>query len=301
MTQIPAGWYPDPAPQSAPGRQRYWDGQQWTAHVHDPQPVSPPTAPAYPSYPGPAEAYPQAYPEANAQTNAQAQPQAYPQAWPQAPAYGRTTPQRPTTPDGVPLSGWWWRVLAAILDGFISIPLYLVAAVPVIAWQWDELSTWFSDLSDSVEHDTASPPDPALLDPGTGPGLVLVLSLLAASLLYSLVFLRWKQATPGKLVVGLRVRRRDTPDLPWGTILARVGFVAGLSALAQAPLVGWAFALVALLDYLWPLWDRRNQALHDKVARTNVVRPGRPPAGMPVAGDVFPTTDATEAGLPRRW
>jgi uncharacterized RDD family membrane protein YckC len=297
MTQIPAGWYPDPAPQTAPGRQRYWDGQQWTAHVHDPAPM-----PAYPPYPGPAD---QGHAQPNVQAQPQAYPQAYPQAWPQAPAYGQA-PERPTTPDGVPLSGWWWRVLAAVLDGFISIPLYLVAAVPVVVWQWDSLSTWFSDLSDSIEHDTASPPDPALLDPSTGPGLALVLSLLVASLLYSLVFLRWKQATPGKLIVGLRVRRRDAPDLPWGTILARVGFVAGLSALAQAPLVGWAFALVALLDYLWPLWDRRNQALHDKVARTNVVRPGRPAAGMPVggmpgAGGTVPPSDATEAGLPRRW
>jgi len=35
----PAGWYPDPA---APGRHRWWDGAQWTAHQ---QPVV--TAPAY--------------------------------------------------------------------------------------------------------------------------------------------------------------------------------------------------------------------------------------------------------------
>jgi uncharacterized RDD family membrane protein YckC len=27
-----------------------------------------------------------------------------------------------------------------------------------------------------------------------------------------------------------------------------------------------------LLDYLWPLWDDKKQALHDKVAKTNVVR-----------------------------
>jgi uncharacterized RDD family membrane protein YckC len=299
MTQIPAGWYPDPAPQTAPGRQRYWDGQQWTEHVHDPQPVSPPPAPAYPSYPGPADqAYPQAYGQTYGQANPQAYPQAYPQAWPQAPTYGQAVPQRPTTPDGVPLSGWWWRVLAAVLDAFISIPLYLLAALPAIVWQWDALSTWFSDLSDSIENDTANPPDPALLDPSTGPGFVLVLSLLAASVLYSVVFLRWKQATPGKLIAGLRVRRRDTPDLPWGSILTRVGFVAGLSVLAQTPAIGWAFALVALLDYLWPLWDRRNQALHDKVARTNVVRPG---AGPEATVGTVPTVDATAAGLPPRW
>jgi hypothetical protein len=25
---------------------------------------------------------------------------------------------------------------------------------------------------------------------------------------------------------------------------------------------------------LWPLWDRKRQAVHDKLARTNVVRRG---------------------------
>ncbi|GAA4910805.1 uncharacterized protein DUF2510 [Stackebrandtia albiflava] len=34
MAQTPPGWYPDP---SQPGRQRYFDGNQWTEHVHDSQ------------------------------------------------------------------------------------------------------------------------------------------------------------------------------------------------------------------------------------------------------------------------
>jgi len=29
--------------------------------------------------------------------------------------------------------------------------------------------------------------------------------------------------------------------------------------------------ILMLADYLFPLWDRNRQALHDKVARTNVV------------------------------
>jgi uncharacterized protein (AIM24 family) len=33
-----AGWYPDP---SNAARHRYWDGTQWTEHVHPPEPVAP--------------------------------------------------------------------------------------------------------------------------------------------------------------------------------------------------------------------------------------------------------------------
>ena len=32
------------------------------------------------------------------------------------------------------------------------------------------------------------------------------------------------------------------------------------------------FTLPLILDYLWPLWDDRNQTLHDKVPSTVVVR-----------------------------
>src|SRR5689334_9870684 len=40
MTQIPAGWYPDPAEPAEGGRQRYWDGRRWTEHVHAAAPYS---------------------------------------------------------------------------------------------------------------------------------------------------------------------------------------------------------------------------------------------------------------------
>src|SRR3954447_15572697 len=159
MTQIPAGWYPDPDAQALPGRLRYWDGAAWTAHTHDPQPVAP--------------AYPPAYPAPYGQTPAQAP---YGQAGYEQIGYTPSAPKpRPTTPDGQPLSGWWRRVLAVVLDGFIQAPLYALASIPVVAWQWDELSSWFSGLSDSIENDPASPPDPAILDPTSAPGLVLVL------------------------------------------------------------------------------------------------------------------------------
>jgi uncharacterized RDD family membrane protein YckC len=260
MTEIPAGWYPDPAPQTAPGRLRYWDGSGWTEHLHDPEPPQPASPPAYPSYPASSAA---------------------------PPVYAA---HRATTPDGVPLAGWWMRVLARVLDGFIMIPLYALAVVPVVVWQWDRLQQWFDDISYAADHDLPAPPTPDLFNVTSGPGITLWLSILAAVLLYEIVFLFWKQATPGKLIVGLRVRRRDSPDLPGSAIFVRVGIV----------LIGQFCGLFTLLDDLWPLWDDKKQALHDKAARTNVVLARHPSTavGGPSSDRLAPPT---ESGLPRVW
>jgi uncharacterized RDD family membrane protein YckC len=69
--------------------------------------------------------------------------------------------------------------------------------------------------------------------------------------------------TPGKRVLGIRVRSEAGGRLGYGRALGRwaIGFVFAI--LLYVPLI---------LDYLWPLWDARNQALHDKVAGSIVVR-----------------------------
>ena len=90
---------------------------------------------------------------------------------------------------------------------------------------------------------------------------------------YSVGFLKAVQGTPGKLITGLRVRLRERPgSLPWATVLLRWLVQNAGSIVAVVPLVGSAGSLFSLLDSLWPLWDDKNQALHDKAARTNVVR-----------------------------
>jgi uncharacterized RDD family membrane protein YckC len=219
MTQTPPGWYADPDQAGIPGRLRYWDGAQWTAHIHDAAPMAPTYQ--YEYGPGPA-----------------------------------------TTPDGQPLASWWQRVLAYLLDGLISFPLLMIAAVPVVSSQWGAVHRWFDDIQVTSANGTSAPATPDLFRVTTLPGFTLVLSLFAAQVLYQLVFLFWKRATPGKLIVGLRVRLRDSPDLPASAIFARVGSVL---------LLGLCW-IIGLLDYLWPLWDQQNQALHDKIAGTNVVR-----------------------------
>ena len=85
----------------------------------------------------------------------------------------------------------------------------------------------------------------------------------------------WKQATPGELIVGLRVRLRDRPGpMPLPTVAAALGGPVrpGRPRLASCRSSAPSAAIYTLLDDLWPLWDDKNQALHDKIAKTNVVR-----------------------------
>ena len=46
--------------------------------------------------------------------------------------------------------------------------------------------------------------------------------------------------------------------------------VPGLVGLV--PFIGFLGTIFSLLDALWPLWDDKRQAIHDKVAKTNVIR-----------------------------
>ena len=228
MTQVPAGWYPDPtAPQTdGYGRVRYWDGAAWTENVHMPAPAAVATYPAYAASPVPA------------------------------------------TPDGVPLAGWWSRVGAQVIDSLIVAPFFLL----ILAGQWPLIRSWFDEVQAAAETGSTVPDPPNFFDPTTVAGLAMLLGPVLITFVYSVIFLVWKQATPGQMALGLRVRLRDNPALPASAVLARVGFVTGLSLLAAVPFIGFAFTLVSLLNYLWPLWDPKRQALHDKVAGTNVVK-----------------------------
>lgn len=56
----------------------------------------------------------------------------------------------------------------------------------------------------------------------------------------------------------------------------------------QVVLGGITFGVYSLLDYLWPLWNRHGQALHDKVAGTYVVKR----MGASAAGSVRASREA---------
>lgn len=243
MTQSPAGWYPDPSPESTGvPQQRYWDGTAWTAHL--------------------------------------------------APATTPATPTGPTTPDGEPLADWWWRLLAYMIDSTIVSFAAGLASLPGYIQIQRDLLPVFERFVEEVEQNPEEPPDlmgfyadflDAMLGAVQANWFWLVVPTVLIGTAYWACFLRWKGATPGKLMLGLRVRLRDEPGtMPWWSIAARVAIQFGVSwatyavAYASGSMALFVFAMVFLpvwlIDPLWASWDSKRQTLHDKVARTNVVK-----------------------------
>ena len=75
--------------------------------------------------------------------------------------------------------------------------------------------------------------------------------------------------TWGKQMLGIRVVRDNGQPMSFGWAALREIAVKGLLvAIASSiiPVIPW------FLNYLWPLWDDENRALHDMVFSTHVVR-----------------------------
>ncbi len=231
------GWYKDPWP-GMPGEPpllRYWEGRQWTEHARTTEEVR------EPAYAGAGTAGVYA---------------------PAPPSFGAPMPA--TSPDGQFLAGWWQRAWAYLIDGFIVSLIGFLLASP---W-WGDVSEAFGDYMDQALLDAQAgrqATDTAALEQAiTGPLVTIFLINLAVNFVYNVGFLMAVQATPGKFALGLRVRLRSRPgSLPLWSVLLRW---------ASQFVLGSLLGLIGLLDYLWPLWDGKKQALHDKVARTNVVR-----------------------------
>ncbi|MFF1817071.1 RDD family protein [Kribbella sp. NPDC058245] len=307
---FPAGWYDDPQnptqqrywdgsvwtdqrrPREQPSPYQGQYGQPAQGQPQYGQPAqhgqvygggqAQPPVPDRPVYgqPGPQQPPPQyGQPAQFGQSGQQGYP-AYPQtqqqgygAYPQQQGgYGYPGQNRFTTPDGQPLSGWWRRVAARIIDnilaGIVALPFTGYFIWQYMQWALD----YFQDVLDSAQ--AGGPPPTSSIPPEVYKWIIpITLISIAVSFAYEFLFLTKKGATPGKMALGIAVRMRERPGLPSNVAIAkRAGFFAAISLLSLIPVVGTLLALVSLLDDLWPLWDDKKQALHDKVAETNVVR-----------------------------
>jgi uncharacterized RDD family membrane protein YckC len=186
-------------------------------------------------------------------------PQAPPPPPPQQPA-GPSQP--PGTFRGVELADWGPRALAILLDGLVGLGVTLVVFAPgtIVAIATEGGVTGWVLL-------------------GVG-GLVW----LAFSILYAPYFMRRpgerNGQTLGKQWMSVRVVKDDGQPFGWAWGFLRELVIKGIAlSVASSIASGVTFFLLGagaiapyLLDYLWPLWDDENRALHDMVAKTHVVK-----------------------------
>lgn len=183
-------------------------------------------------------------------------------AAPEAPRYGGPVPpggwQQPLRPPRPPLGelASWGVRLAAYLVDFVVVLVPTMLVVSVVFAGALGVSGGESDTLATVLAAVAS-----------------VVIFAAVALLYAPVLMVRQGArngqTLGKQLLGIRVVRDGGEPFGFAAAAVREILLKGLA-------VGIASSIIPLLpfllDYLWPLWDDENRALHDMAASTHVVR-----------------------------
>ena len=143
---------------------------------------------------------------------------------------------------------------------------------------WRALRPWVEDFTQALsQNDTTALENLStnLNQYLTGRDFLIfsVISVLVGTL-YHVGFLTRFGATPGKMALRISVRERDRPGPPSAAVAMRRYALTFILGIFSALPGGLAFfgSILGLLDVLWPLWDGKRQALHDKIAGTNVVQ-----------------------------
>lgn len=110
----------------------------------------------------------------------------------------------------------------------------------------------------------------ASLDQLVGGIALAALLLIVVSTLYFTVLVAKTGQTLGMRIVGITVR--DAKDTT-----RRIGYWRALGRWLLTALLWSFYAVPGVIDLLWPLCNKQRQSLHDKIARSVVVRSGRFP------------------------
>ncbi|MER7419326.1 RDD family protein [Micromonospora peucetia] len=229
------------APPPGPASQGYAVPQQHTPSGQVPPPGWPPPPP--PGWAGPAPGWP-------------------------APPPGWAGPPGPAlAPGGQPLASFGDRLLAALIDGALSMLVVMVLFLPPFLILWWNMMTELTRTNPDGTLVNSSPG--AFLSDILLPLLLLELGLMVVLLglywLYHVEYMKRTGQTFGKRVMKLRVVPLD----PAATLdRGMAGRRYAVQYLAAALLPGLSY-----LDGLWQLWDKPwQQCLHDKFAGTVVVK-----------------------------
>jgi uncharacterized RDD family membrane protein YckC len=164
------------------------------------------------------------------------------------------SPYAPTTPGGSHvLAGWGRRAVAHIIDmviiGVGAVILFVAITAP--------FSVGFF----------------ASKDVGIGALVVGALIAVACVSVVALVYApammaRTNGRTLGRTATGIRVVRASGEPMTFGFAMVREVLVKALLFGLAGSITG---GIANLADYLWPLWDEENRALHDFVVDTRTV------------------------------
>jgi uncharacterized RDD family membrane protein YckC len=100
-----------------------------------------------------------------------------------------------------------------------------------------------------------------LQDGGT---LLLVLLFLIPEAIYQTAMIGSRNQTLGKMALGIAVLDAESRS--------PIGYPRAFTRWVSTAALRALFTVPTIVDHLWPLRDPRNQTLHDKLARSVVVR-----------------------------
>lgn len=137
----------------------------------------------------------------------------------------------------VEYAGFWVRVGATIIDTLLILPLTLPLLVSIYGWDYFDLEKtgFIAGAADFI--------------------LTWVAPAIAA-----IVFWMYKQATPGKMVLSVRIVDATTGSPP------SAGQCVGRYLAYYVSIIPLA------LGFIWVAFDKRRQGWHDKLAGTVVIR-----------------------------
>ncbi len=145
----------------------------------------------------------------------------------------------------IEIAGFGRRLVALFIDVII-----------LVAINWVINTVW---ALASGEGFKAEVPTEALIETA-GPSWPLgALVAFLVFVAYIVLFWRWKGRTPGKMIMRLKIIRSDGSDLHWSDVILR--FLSYIISF-----------LIFLIGFIWAFFDDYNQALHDKLANTYVIR-----------------------------
>ena len=172
------------------------------------------------------------------------------------------TPDASNIRHGYPLATWLQRLIAHVIDRVIVVTILLVSLFGMavgLASGATQGGMGDGDRLPLIERPFAG---------DWGWGLVAVAAF--AFLIYAMWFLAalGRGQTPGKQIVGVRVIRANGEPSDWGRTFVREVVIEWIVVSALSAMTGGIFYVV---NYVWPLWDKDRQALHDKMVETLVV------------------------------